>query len=771
MRLEPRSLSGRIVTSVALGLTFLLLVFGAVVLWTVDESAEAAYAERVTLAQAFVRRVDDVLRYALVTLEREAVGLRINPGQPLTDHQIRHLDDLHRQIGIFTVLSMTDTLGSTVWTYPQRADIRIGAPLTHPSVQLVLRTDRPQITELPSPTGEDTVFACLAVPLHDENGRLVGALMAEIDPGHPALTLLPSEEGGDGVHVSLMNAAGRVLAGSEVVHAGVGPAHRALLDDLIVGQVAGYRVHQPPPETGIPAHLVAYAPVWLLPSWGVVVEQVQDVVLALPYRLQQRLVLFGLITLLFVAVLAWYDVRRVVGPLQYLTSVASRFAGGQLDEPVYLERADELGILARAFELMRQRLRASLAEIEEWNRELERRVAARTAEVERRNRELAHLNAIAGVVSGSLEARTMLQRTLNHVVQITGVEAGCFWVSESNGSALVAAAQFGLPGTVQAERVCIDRCLCGRAARLNQVLIGPGAGIDPEALACQAAGLQSAVAVPLPAGEQVQGVLFLGSKQPDYFPESGVATLAAIGRQVGIALANARLYESLQARERERAELLQLVIDGQEEERRRLAQELHDETSQALASLQLGLERLAAGSDPGHARRLAAQLQQVAAETLAEVHRLAIELRPSVLDDVGLVAAIERYLQEYRHRWGLTTDFAPVGVDAVRLIPAAETAVYRIVQAALTNVAQHAQAQHVSVLLQERDGRLVVVVEDDGRGFDLAAVHAAPLERRLGLAGMEERASLIGATLTIETGPGTGTSVFLEVPLEPNYRK
>jgi signal transduction histidine kinase len=153
------------------------------------------------------------------------------------------------------------------------------------------------------------------------------------------------------------------------------------------------------------------------------------------------------------------------------------------------------------------------------------------------------------------------------------------------------------------------------------------------------------------------------------------------------------------------------------------------------------------------------------------VHRLAVELRPSVLDDVGLMAALERYLRECARRTGLVVDLAPVGVEGLRLIPAAETAVYRIAQGALTNIVQHAQARRVSVLLRHRDDTLVLVIEDDGQGFDLEAVRAAPLEQRLGLAGMEERAALIGARLTIETAPQAGSTVFLEVPLDLNARK
>lgn len=610
------SLSRRIVASVALGLTLILLLFGVVALWTFQESTQAAYGERVTLAQMLSARVDDELRYALVTLDREAAELRIAPRRPLTEDQRQALTDLRFRLGTFAIISVTDAAGTTIWTDPIRADVVIGSPLNHPSVGIVLRTGEPSITDLPSIAEPETVFACLAVPLHDPDGHLAGVLMAELDPRHPAMNLLPSGEVGAGILVQLMNTSGWLLAGTEGFSPQAARQHGELLADLIAARTPGYRIHEPPTGAQLSSHIVAYSPLSLLPSWGVFVEQPRDTVLAIPRQFQQRLGLFGLAALLLAVGVAWLDARRVVRPLQQLTGAAERFAAGQLDQPVALDRGDELGILARAFETMRQRLRASLAEVAAWNRELEQRVAARTAEVE-------------------------------------------------------------------------------------------------------------------------------------------------------------HLYESLQARDRERAELLQRLIAGQEEERRRLAQELHDEASQALASLRLGLERLATGIEGSErGRQLAGQLQSVAAQTLAAVHRLAVELRPSILDDVGLVAAIERYLQESAQQWNLAVDFATMGIDGdFRLIPAAETTIYRIVQAALTNIAHHAEPRHVSVLLERRDQKLVVVVEDDGQGFDLAAVRARPLEKRLGLAGMEERGSLIGATLTIETAPGAGTTMFLEVPLDANWRK
>ncbi|HVC32985.1 MAG TPA: ATP-binding protein, partial [Chloroflexota bacterium] len=137
-------------------------------------------------------------------------------------------------------------------------------------------------------------------------------------------------------------------------------------------------------------------------------------------------------------------------------------------------------------------------------------------------------------------------------------------------------------------------------------------------------------------------------------------------------------------------------------------------------------------------------------------------------DDIGLVAALERLVANYQHQLGLPVEFQTVNVEKLRLLPAAETALYRIAQAALNNVARHATAHAVSVLLQRRGDRLILVVEDDGRGFELAAIRSAPLKDRLGLAGIEERAQLIGARLSIESSPGHGTALFVDLSITSN---
>jgi signal transduction histidine kinase len=226
-------------------------------------------------------------------------------------------------------------------------------------------------------------------------------------------------------------------------------------------------------------------------------------------------------------------------------------------------------------------------------------------------------------------------------------------------------------------------------------------------------------------------------------------------------------------RDRLRQFYLQRVIHAQEEERRRIARELHDETGQALASLMVGLRNVEEAPTPEETGRRLHDLRQVVAATLERVRRLAFELRPSALDDLGLLVALRRYAQEYRERFGIAAEVQALGVDPQgafgsgrRLAPEVETTIYRIVQEAMTNAAKYAAPARVSVLLQARDGQLSVIVEDDGRGFDVQQVFAVQAgQSKLGLYGMQERAELVGGRLDIESQPGAGTTVYLRVPV------
>jgi signal transduction histidine kinase len=234
-----------------------------------------------------------------------------------------------------------------------------------------------------------------------------------------------------------------------------------------------------------------------------------------------------------------------------------------------------------------------------------------------------------------------------------------------------------------------------------------------------------------------------------------------------------RMTQALAQGSQERAEREQLraryvsgVIAAQEEERKRIARELHDSTSQSLTSLMVGLRALGDTCESPIIQQRSEELRSVAAQTLDEVHELSRQLRPSVLDDLGLPAALERHIADCQRRYSLQIDLAMRGLGDRRLPPDVETALYRIVQEALTNVARHAQATTASVLLEQREGILRAIIEDDGRGFDPHLAGRA--DQRLGLYGIRERAALLGGKLTIESEPGRGASLFVEIPLPTN---
>jgi signal transduction histidine kinase len=201
------------------------------------------------------------------------------------------------------------------------------------------------------------------------------------------------------------------------------------------------------------------------------------------------------------------------------------------------------------------------------------------------------------------------------------------------------------------------------------------------------------------------------------------------------------------------------VVEAQELERARLARELHDETGQALASILLGLKPLERTAESDEAREAVASLRTLVVSTLQSVRRLAVELRPSALDDFGLVAAVERLAETFGEQSGVTVDLETQLGDE-RVSKEAETALYRVIQEALSNVVKHSGATRVSILLQRKGDAVMAVVEDDGSGFDPSTTRADAL----GISGMRERASLAGGRLQVESRPGSGTTLVAEVP-------
>jgi signal transduction histidine kinase len=225
----------------------------------------------------------------------------------------------------------------------------------------------------------------------------------------------------------------------------------------------------------------------------------------------------------------------------------------------------------------------------------------------------------------------------------------------------------------------------------------------------------------------------------------------------------ARADEVRREREQLRRQLLEKVISTQEDERRRIARELHDSTSQNLTSLMLGLKNIETLCEDPRMRMTAETLRSVTMQTLEEIHEISTRLRPGILDDLGLAAALEHLTREWQNRHKIPVDIL-IHIGEERLPGEIETAIYRIVQESLTNVARHAAAQSVSVLVERRGSDLVALVEDNGRGFASSPVRGG---QHLGLEGMRERAELLGGRLTIESRAGAGTSVHVQIPIPP----
>lgn len=215
-----------------------------------------------------------------------------------------------------------------------------------------------------------------------------------------------------------------------------------------------------------------------------------------------------------------------------------------------------------------------------------------------------------------------------------------------------------------------------------------------------------------------------------------------------------------QEREQLRSQYVNKVIAAQEDERKRIARELHDSTGQSLTSLLVGLKNLKEVNETQTAAVRIDELRDIVSHTLDEVRQMAWQLRPSALDDLGLVSALDRYISDYQQRFDIQVDFLTKGLHG-RLPLEMETSIYRIVQEALTNVARHARATAASVIIDRRS-TLRIIVEDNGIGF----VPSSRQEKSLGLQGIRERAALFNGVLTIETKPGSGTSLFIEIPLD-----
>jgi signal transduction histidine kinase len=220
--------------------------------------------------------------------------------------------------------------------------------------------------------------------------------------------------------------------------------------------------------------------------------------------------------------------------------------------------------------------------------------------------------------------------------------------------------------------------------------------------------------------------------------------------------------------EGEHLELLRRLRDAEETERRRISRELHDRLGQDLTALKLGLQMVAKQESLSSSSQAGiGQLGKLADGLMRDIHRLAWELRPAALDDFGLDPALRRYTSEWAEHCKVPVSFHSHAMETHRLPEELETTLYRVTQEAMTTVLRHAKARRVSVFLERRPDHVLLIVEDDGQGFDVSSgITACGAPGKLGLLGMRERVMLVGGTIEIESAPQAGTTVFVRLPLK-----
>lgn len=385
-------------------------------------------------------------------------------------------------------------------------------------------------------------------------------------------------------------------------------------------------------------------------------------------------------------------------------------------------------------------------------------------------RQMLIFRGIAEVLNRSFTLREALDGALHRIVELLDVQAGWIFLYAQATREFRLAADVNLPGALAAagKRRMTGDCRCNQllregrlteavnliqCARLEQVLPE-----TPE--------LHRHASVPLIAQDETVGILNLLLPHGRAFSEDELAMLESIGHELAVTIQRARLFDAVRNQEHVRRELMQRLLVAQEEERRRIAQDFHDHSGQVVTALIIQLDQLAADVGSKN-KQLAAGLRRVrglADQFLDDLRKLIYDLRPPVLDDLGLVPAVRWYVDSYVRPAGLDVDLQVDDLGG-RLPQDLETVAFRIFQEAVTNVLRHARASRIEIRVSRKGEWLIVMVRDNGVGFDPDGGPESQDRRTLGLHGMRERAQLVDGSVQILSANGVGTTILARLPL------
>ena len=775
---------------VTVGLTGLITIFAFIAISTVRQATQQLLSEHVLRARTLAESLDSSLSHVAGMLT--ILSSQINMDDPRSDMQEWgeiFERDFHPVQGVYLFNRDADILATTT-----------RAPDVDWSKVALIQNISNALPRSISTDGVPRPYAIVTVPVIRRDSELpVGILAAVLDLSDPDIFI--SSGSLDLEHdatLQVMDSQGQILVSTH--------PDRTLTTSTIE-RVTSQLFNEEKPrfeaclgcatndlETGT---VIAFASLSQAP-WGVVIWHDSQELFAPVRTIGLQTLILGLLAILGALVLVMLTTRSVIAPVQMLTDATQKIGEIQLDTTNLksvectltttlarkaIRRRDEIGLLANSFITMCTRLEQSMDEIQSWNRELDSRVQART-------QQLSILNAVALTVNQSLNLEEILNRALDEVVQLTGIDVIAIFLQDTVRGELELKAYRGL--SKEAARLAYQVGMldgsCGGVLELGKIIVVPdissyrGRG----AKSLQREKVKSLVHVPLTTKGWTMGSMCIGTHDLTEFSEEEQKLLTAIGYQIAIAVENARLYSDVQRKERVRGELFKKALAAQEDERKRIARELHDEVSQSLTALLYDAED---GLELEHLPAVKKRLQSICdltQHTLDNVHKLMFDLRPSMLDQLGLIPALrwlaETRLQPKGIRVSVTTNSIHNNMygdsNPQRLSSEIETALYRVVQEAINNIARHAAARNVEIGLELEDGIAMVNIIDDGIGFDLTELSMGAIKdidsadipssentRGLGLLGMQERIELLGGELEIIAIPGNGTQIHIRVPL------
>ncbi|HEM61867.1 MAG TPA: GAF domain-containing protein [Chloroflexi bacterium] len=373
------------------------------------------------------------------------------------------------------------------------------------------------------------------------------------------------------------------------------------------------------------------------------------------------------------------------------------------------------------------------------------------------------LNEVAEGITSELELDKVLSKVVQIAEELVGADAGVIGLVDETRGVIRYPYRHNLPEEMEQTRIPEGQGLASLVIASDAPAVIEDYYAYPHRIEAFAkAGLKSIMAVPIVTGGKVFGTLtVLTLKERRSFSDRDVTVLSAVARQAAIAIENARLYENMRS-------FAKQCLTAQEQERKRMARELHDDTAQSLVALSRQLDALLVNSEVERSSPVKArlrELRELAAQISQDVRRFSQALRPSTLDDLGLLPTLEGLTNRMSEDDHIDARLEVVGTPR-RLSPEAELILFRIAQEALTNVRRHSGATEVVTRVEFTNGRVKLNVRDNGRGFQLPDQAREYVQSgKLGLTGMMERAELVGGTLTVHSSPGTGTTVEAEIPI------